>query len=161
MARRSTEVEPDGTQITISGQRGKRRLAVHLLDEMLDHLLGDVDVGDDAVAQRPDRLDLVGGLAHHQLGVVADRLDALDAVDRLDRDHRRLVEDDAAAADIDDGVGGAEVDRHVVRRQSQEVEKRHIWLMLSCLEGADGADYDRAVPNFLYRMAPRPRSTKE
>jgi len=25
-------------------------LAVHLLDEMLDHLLGDVDVGDDAVA---------------------------------------------------------------------------------------------------------------
>ena len=26
IARRSTEVEPDGTQITISGQRGKRRL---------------------------------------------------------------------------------------------------------------------------------------
>ena len=30
IARRSTEVEPDGTQITISGQRGQRRLAVDL-----------------------------------------------------------------------------------------------------------------------------------
>jgi hypothetical protein len=29
---------------------------------VLDHLLGDVDVGDDAVAQRADRLDLVGVL---------------------------------------------------------------------------------------------------
>src|SRR5688572_31656190 len=44
-----------------------------LVDEVLDHLLGDIDVGDDSVAQRPDGLDLVRGLAHHQLGIVADR----------------------------------------------------------------------------------------
>src|SRR3546814_5866454 len=61
---------------------------MHLADEVLDHLLGDVDVGDHAVTQRANRLDAVGGLAHHQLGVVADRLDPLDAVQRFDRDHR-------------------------------------------------------------------------
>ena len=55
-------------------------LAVHLADEVLDHLLGDFDVGDHAVAQGADRLDVVGRLAHHQLGVVADGLDPLDAV---------------------------------------------------------------------------------
>ena len=99
--------------------------AVHLLDEMLDHLLGDVDVGDDAVAKRSDRLDGAGSLAHHQLGVVADRLDALDPVQRLDRDHRRLVQHDAATADIDHRVRGAEVDRHVVAHEFEEAGKSH------------------------------------
>ena len=73
---------------------------MHLVDEVLDHLLGDIDVGDDAVAQRADRFDLVRGLAHHQLGVVADGLDLLDAVDRLDRDHRRLVQDNPPSAHV-------------------------------------------------------------
>jgi hypothetical protein len=51
------------------GKRGKRDwAAVRLVDEVLDHLLGDVEIGDDPVAQRPDRLDVVGCLAHHQLG---------------------------------------------------------------------------------------------
>jgi hypothetical protein len=59
---------------------------MNLLDEVLDHLLGDVDVRDHAVAKRTNRLDLVGRLAHHQLRVVAHRLHALHAVDRLDRD---------------------------------------------------------------------------
>jgi hypothetical protein len=40
----------------------KAALAVHLLDEVLDHLLGDVDVRDHAVAKRPNGLDLVGVL---------------------------------------------------------------------------------------------------
>ncbi len=52
----------------------------------------------------PDRLDAVGGLAHHELGVVADCLDTLDAVQRLDRDHRGLVQDDTPTAHIDDAV---------------------------------------------------------
>ena len=104
---------------------GAHLAAVHLVDEVLDHLLGDVDVGDDAVAKRADRLDLVGGLAHHQLGIVADGLDALDAVDRLDRHHRRFVEDDPAASDIDQGVGGTEVDRHVVRHPFEPTCPEH------------------------------------
>jgi hypothetical protein len=103
------------------GEAREAALAVHLLDEVLDHLLGDIDVGDDAVAQRADRLDLVGRLAHHQLGVVADRLDALDAVDRLDGDHRRLVQHNAAAADVYHRVGGAEIDRHVLARNLRKL----------------------------------------
>src|SRR6185369_11938144 len=93
---------------------GAHLSAVHLVDEVFDHLLGDVDVRDHSVAERPDRFDLVWGLAHHQLGVVADRLDLLDAVDGLDRYDGRFIQDYAAASNIDQRIGGSEVDRHVV-----------------------------------------------
>ena len=98
---------------------------MHLVNEVLDHLLGDIDVGDDAVAQRADGLDLVGRLAHHQLGVVADRLDLLDPVDGLDRDDRRLVQDDAAPAHVDQSVCGPEIDRHVVRHPLEPARPEH------------------------------------
>ena len=50
---------------------------MHLADEVLDHLLGDFEVGDDAVAHRADRLDVAGRAAQHHLGVVADGEDRL------------------------------------------------------------------------------------
>ena len=90
-ARCSTPVMPDGTQMTI---RGLRPLAgVHLLDEVAQHLLADLEVGDHAVLQGPDRLDVVGRATHHPLGLDADRDGA--AVVDVDRDDRRLVEHDA------------------------------------------------------------------
>ena len=47
---------PDGTQMTM---RGLAQLAlVHLLDEVAEHLLADLEVGDDAVLQRADGLDV-------------------------------------------------------------------------------------------------------
>jgi hypothetical protein len=95
------------------------------VDEMLDHLLGDVDVGDDSAAQRPDGLDVRGRLPKHQLGVAADRLHPADAVGRLERDDRRLVEHDSLPADVDDGIHRPEVDRHVVRGQAQEAGEEH------------------------------------
>ena len=98
---------------------------MHLVDEVLDHLLGDIDVGDDAVAKRADGFDLVGRLAHHQLGVVADGLDLLDPVDGLDGDDRRLVQDDSAAADVDQRIGGPEIDRHVVRHPFEPARPEH------------------------------------
>src|SRR3546814_17144155 len=54
----------------LGAAKGVGLAAVNLGDEMLYHLLGDVDVGDDAVAQGPNRLDRIGGLAHHQLGEI-------------------------------------------------------------------------------------------
>ena len=84
-----------------------------------------VDIGDHAVAQRANRFDRAGGLAHHQLGIVTDRLDALDAVDRLDRHDRGFVEHDAAPAQIDDGIRRAEIDRHVVRHEFEKAGKEH------------------------------------
>ena len=92
---------------------GEAAAVVHLADEVLDHLLGDFEVGDDAVAQRADGLDVAGRAAQHHLGLVADGQHLLLALFLGDGDHRRLVEDDAAALDIDQRIGGPQVDRHV------------------------------------------------
>ena len=59
---------------------------------------------------------LPGVRAEHLLRCQADCLDRLLAVGPAflaDRDHRRLVEDDALAAHVDQRVGGAEVDREI------------------------------------------------
>jgi hypothetical protein len=90
---------------------------VHHLDELLEHLLGDGEVGDHAVLHRADGLDVARHLAQHLLGFLADGLDRLLAVGAAflaDRHHRRLIEHDALAAHVDQGVGGAEVDREIV-----------------------------------------------
>src|SRR3546814_14897241 len=52
---------------------GEAAAIVHLADKVLDHLLGDFEIRDDAVAQRPDRHDVAGRAAEHHLGLVADR----------------------------------------------------------------------------------------
>ena len=56
---------------------GEAAAVVHLADEVLDHLLGDFEVGDHAVAHRADGLDVAGRAAEHQLGLVADGEDLL------------------------------------------------------------------------------------
>ena len=53
-ARRSTWVISGGTPMT-TPRPDQRPLAVRLADEVGEHLLGGVEVGDDAVAHRPDR----------------------------------------------------------------------------------------------------------
>jgi hypothetical protein len=79
MARRSTWVEPQGTQMMMRG-RAEQLGVVHHADELLEHLLGDGEVGDHAVLHRADRLDVAGHLAQHLLGFLADGLDGLLAV---------------------------------------------------------------------------------
>ena len=90
---------------------GEVATPVHLLDEVAQHLLGRLEVGDDAVLERPDGGDVVGGAADHALGLVPDREHL--AGGGVHGDDGRLVEDDALAADIDQRVGGAEVNGHV------------------------------------------------
>ena len=80
---------------------------------MLDHLLGDFEVGDDAVAHGADCLDVAGGAAEHHLGLLADGEDLLFAAHVGDGHHAWLGEHDAAPLDVDEGVGCAEVDGHV------------------------------------------------
>jgi hypothetical protein len=71
---------------------------------------------------------LPGRAAEHLLGGETDFLDHALAVGPAvlpDRDHRRLVEDDALAADIDQRVGRTEVDREIVREIAlQKLEHR-------------------------------------
>ena len=101
---------------------------VHLLDELLEHLLGDGEVGDHAVLHRADGGDVARRLAEHLLGRHADRLDRLLGVGPAfgaNGDHRGLVQHDALAAHVDQGVGGAEVDRQIVGEVgAQETEHR-------------------------------------
>ena len=84
---------------------------VHATDEVLEHLLGHVEVADDAVAQRTYRDDVGRSSAEHPLRLGTDRQHALGA--RLDRDHGRLADDDAPAADVHQRVGRAQVDAYV------------------------------------------------
>ena len=98
------------------------------LDELLEHLLGDGEVGDDAVLHRPDRGDVAGRAPEHLLGGEPDFLDHLLAVRSAflpDRHHRGLVEHDALVAHEDERVGGAEIDREVVVKvAAQETEHK-------------------------------------
>src|SRR6202162_729858 len=45
---------------------GKAAPIVNLADEMLDHLLRHLEIGDDAIAQRTDRLDAARRAAEHE-----------------------------------------------------------------------------------------------
>ena len=91
---------------------------VGLLDEVGQHLFGDVEVGDDAILHRLDRDDVAGRAAQHLLRFATDGFDA--AVDLVDRHDRRLVDDDAAAFRIDAGIGRPEIDRQIGREKRQK-----------------------------------------
>ena len=91
---------------------------VHPVHEVLDHLLGDVEVADDAVAQRSDRDDVRRGTTDHPLRLRADGEHALGL--GIDRDDGRLAHDDPAVADMDQGVGGPEVDTDIAGEESEQ-----------------------------------------
>src|SRR5262245_122960 len=96
---------------------------MHLLDELLQHLLGYGEVGDDAVFHRPDHIDVPWRFAEHLLGFLADGLDRAFAVWSTflaDGDDRWLVEHDSFAAHVDQRVRGAEIDREVVGEVSAQ-----------------------------------------
>ena len=102
----------------------REAVLVHLLDEVAEHLLGDVEVGDDAVLQRADRGDRSRRAPEHALRLDADRVHLARAL--VDRDDRRLGENDAAAAHVDERVRGAEVDGHVAAAEAgQGLEPGH------------------------------------
>ena len=52
-------------------RRGEGAVIVNLPDEVLDHLLGNFEVGDHTVSHGSDRLDRAGRTAQHALGLVA------------------------------------------------------------------------------------------
>ena len=68
-----------------------------LLNKVLQHLLGNREIGDNAVFQRPDCRDIAGRSAQHVLGLGADGLDhtATAAAVLANGDNRRLIEHDA------------------------------------------------------------------
>ncbi len=98
--------------------RVREAVLVHLLDEVAQHLLGDVEVGDHAVLQRADRGDRPGRAAEHPLRLDADGVHLAGAL--VDRDDRGLGEDDAAAAHVHERVRRAEVHGHVAAAEAAQ-----------------------------------------
>ena len=90
---------------------------VHLADEVAQHGLGDLEIGDHPVLHGTDGHDVAGGAAQHHLGFPAHRQHPV-AVPvpaiLAHRHHRGLAQDDTLAFDIDQGVGRAQVDGQVI-----------------------------------------------
>jgi hypothetical protein len=86
---------------------------------MLDHFLRYVEIGDDAVAQRPDGLNVARSAADHQFRLLSDGEDLPLALDAYDCDRRRLIQDDTAPFHVNDGVCRAEVDGNVGRQRAR------------------------------------------
>ena len=79
-----------------------------LADEVAEHVLADLEVGDDAVLHRTQGLDVARGASEHHAGLVADG-DGL-ARAGADGDDGRLTKDDPAVLEEHEGVRGTEVD---------------------------------------------------
>ncbi len=91
---------------------------VRLLDEVVQHLLGDFEVGDDAVFHRLDGDDVARRAAKHLLGLFADSFDFTGVL--VDRDDGGLVDHDAFAARIDQRVGRSQIDGKIAGEHAEQ-----------------------------------------
>src|SRR5206468_4061894 len=86
---------------------------------MLDHFFRHLEIGDDAVSHRANSLDIAGRSPQHHLRVIADGADVLFSAFCEGRNDGRLVEDDAAALDIDQRVSRPQIDGHVAGQYAE------------------------------------------
>ena len=91
---------------------GEQAVAAGFFQKVLQHIGGDVKIGDDAVLQGTDRHDAARGAADDGLGLRADAADFI--VAGVHRHHRRLPHDDALALHVHQGVGGTQVDPDIL-----------------------------------------------
>src|SRR5450631_2421641 len=114
-ARSSTDVISAGTQMTTEGLGRKidqkRAVLHHFLDEIAQHRFGHLEVGDDAVAHWPDRLNMRGRLAQHLTSFLTHGEDFVGA--DVYRNHGRLAQNDPFPLHVDQYVRGAEVNPDV------------------------------------------------
>lgn len=82
-----------------------------LLDEVLEHFGGDVEIGDDAVLQGTHGGDGAGGAADHFLGLAAHGHHHV--VFHVHRHHGRLPHDNPLAPHIYQRVGGPQIDPNI------------------------------------------------
>ena len=97
-------------------------MLLHLVNELAQQVFRDFEVRDHAVLQRTDGVDLIRRAPEHQLGLAADREHAPRRL--VHRDHRGLVQHDAAIFDIDERVRRPEIDGHI-RGQHAEQSIEH------------------------------------
>ena len=88
-------------------------------DEVLDHFLGDFEIGDNAVAKGAEGLDGAGRTAQHHFGPVAHGQHLFLALDLGNGDHGRLVKNNPLPLHIDKGIRRTKINGHVCREQPQ------------------------------------------
>ena len=122
---------------------------MHLGDEIFDHVFRNFDVGNHPIAQWPDGLHIARSLAHHQLRVIAHGFHLAAAIDRFDCNYRWFVEHNSAPANINQRVGGAQIDGHVLAQKSEnaieETHEQHPSLMRPFADGLPQARLCRAA----------------
>src|SRR5690606_20139792 len=99
-------------------------------NELLEHLLGHGEVGNDAVFHGADRFNIARHPAQHLLGLAPDCLNDLLAAwpaFLADGNHRRFIEHDTFAPNVNQGVGGTEVDRHIAGEITAEKSEHGVW----------------------------------
>src|SRR5690606_16180597 len=84
------------------------RTGKYFADEGLQHLLGEVVIGDDAITHRPHGDDVAGGAAEHAIGLFTDGFYLAGISNHSD--NRGLPEEYPLAFDIDQHGGSTEVD---------------------------------------------------
>ena len=96
---------------------------VDIADEVAEHGLGDVEVGDDAVLERSNGRDVAWRPSQHVLGVHANGLDDAAPAARIlaNRHNGRFVQHDAVSPRVNQGVGGAKINRQVIREITQNI----------------------------------------
>ena len=94
---------------------------VRLLDEVVQHLLGDLEVGDDAVFHGLDGHDVARRASEHFLGLFAHGFNFAGVL--VDGHDRRLVYDNALAACIYQRVRRPEIDREVAGKHAEQRTK--------------------------------------
>src|SRR3954454_14610371 len=98
---------------------------VDLLDEVTEHLLSHVEIGDHAVLEWADRLDRARCAAEHALRLDPDRVDLGAA--RVDCHNRRFGQHDSAPTHVYQRVRCSKVDGHVPTAEAGEIrEETHL-----------------------------------
>src|SRR2546428_9928530 len=95
---------------------------MNVLNEVAQHCFGDFKVRDDAILERPDSDDTARRAAEHSLRFSADRehLFAATLVSLLHGNHGRFVANDSLVLDIDQGVGGPEINRKIFQKDAEK-----------------------------------------
>ena len=99
---------------------------MHHTDKLLEHLLSHRKVSDHAVFHRTNRLDVAWNAPKHLLSFAANGLNDFFTSGTTivaNRDDRGLVKNNALAADVNQSVGGTEVDRHVTGKITTQESK--------------------------------------
>src|ERR1700730_4824796 len=116
-ARGGADHDPRADQITA---------VVGLLNEVAQHAFGNLEVSDDAVLERTDRDDRTGRTAENLLGFGADGENAAASTRVLpDRHHRGLIAYDTLALDVDQRVGGSQINGEIFRKPAKHSIQGH------------------------------------